>query len=93
MLSEKHIQVKVVQGPFSFFKKDGSKKVMSTEKSIIPEGWYGTIDRNEPFNQHGYYIHRALKMMYKDQLRESKNFLSELALAFRINRIKQKSNK
>lgn len=93
MLSEKHTHVKVVQGPFSFFKKDGSRKILSTERSIIPEGWYGTVDRNEPFNQHASYISRALKMMYKEQIRESRSFLSELSLSFRMQRLKQISNK
>lgn len=93
MLSEKQTHVKVIAGPFSFYKKDGSKKVLSTCKSVIPEGWYGTIDRNEPFNEHASYIRRALKMMFKDQIAESRRCLSEMAINLRIQRIKQISNK
>lgn len=91
MISEKEISVVERIGQLVFTDKNGRTLRRNTCKTIIPEGWTGSMDRNENFNAHASYIARAIKMMYKDQIREARNKLSEMRIEFRLQDIRRRN--
>lgn len=94
VLSEKQLQVEVRTGLFKFFSKDGKVLIRNTQHSVIPKDWNGSLDRNDNFNKHSEYIIRALKLMHKSELIESKKNVSELTMIEKLKQIKKKfSNK
>lgn len=94
VLSEKQLQVEVRTGIFKYFTKDGRVLIRNTHHTVVPAEWTGSLDRDDSFNKHSEYIQRALKLMYKSDLMESKRNVTELTIRERIRKIKAKfSNK
>ncbi len=94
VLSEKQLQVEVRTGIFKYFTKDGRVLIRNTHHSVVPADWSGSLDRDDNFNKHSEYVQRALKLMYKSELMESKKNVSELTIIERIRKIKARfSNK